>query len=97
MERRLARRLKPLLGLNKRTPPPYIPSMAKSRVPSPQSVLKVHRLPVAGQPISLVATVLKVHDQTHPRVPRKVTLRVPGYPIPITISERELLGEPDDA
>jgi hypothetical protein len=40
-----------------------------------------------------MATVIKVHDQTRPDIPRKVTLRVPGYPIPITISERELAGD----
>jgi hypothetical protein len=70
--------------------------MAKSRVPSPKDVIKVRRLPAAGEPINLTATIVKIHDQTHPQIPRKVTLRVPGYPIPITISERQLLGDGDD-
>lgn len=70
--------------------------MAKSRAPAPKDVIKVRRLPAAGQPITLTGTIVKVHDQTHPQIPRKVTLRVPGYPIPITISERELLGGDDD-
>ena len=63
--------------------------MAKSRVPSPKELLKVHR---KGDTVRLTATVTRVTDDENPHL-RKVTLSVPGYPIPITLSEASLTGE----
>jgi hypothetical protein len=79
------------MGLNISPLAPYVLGMAKSRVPSPKDTLKVVR---KGDTVRLTATITRVADDDDPRL-RKVTLWVPGYPIPITISERQLLGEDD--
>lgn len=62
--------------------------MASKRVPTPREVVKVRRLPAKGEPITLTGTVVNVSDDEPGR--RKVTFRVPGYPIPITLSEASL-------
>ena len=69
--------------------------MAKSRVPSPKNTLKVRRLkPREGDTIQLTGTVTRVRDHDNPLLSR-VTLRIPGYAIPITLSEHTLLGDED--
>ena len=62
--------------------------MKKSRVPSPKDVIKIRRLPAQGEPIQITGTVVKVSDDEPGR--RKVTFRLVGYPIPITLSETSL-------
>jgi hypothetical protein len=69
--------------------------MAKSRVTTPREVVKVRRLkPKEGDTIQLTATVTKVRDANNPHL-SKVTLRIPGYGIPVTLSEATLFGEGD--
>lgn len=50
--------------------------MAKSRVPSPNEVVKVRRLPSKGEPIVLTGTVTNVTDDEPGG--RKVTVRFPA-------------------
>ena len=57
--------------------------MAKSRVPSPKDTLSVVR---KGDTVRLTATVTRVADDDNPSL-RKVTVTIPGYAIPITLSE----------
>jgi hypothetical protein len=66
--------------------------MARSRVPSPKDKIKIRRLPAQGSTIQLSATVTKVHEGDHP-LRDKITLQIPGYPIPVTLSAASLLGE----
>lgn len=67
--------------------------MPSKRVPSPRETIKVRRLPARGEPIALTGTVVKVSDDEPGR--RKITFRIPGYAIPITLSEASLAD--DDA
>jgi hypothetical protein len=59
----------------------------RKRVPNPQEVIKIRRL-AKGEPVHLTGTVVKVSDDEPGR--RKVTFRLAGYPIPITLSEDTL-------
>jgi hypothetical protein len=52
-------------------------------------MLKVRR---KGDTVRLTATVTRVQDEENPHL-RKVTVTIPGYPIPITLSEASLAGE----
>lgn len=62
---------------------------------SPKDTIKIRRLkPKAGDTVQLTATVTKVQDDDNPHL-SKVTVRIPGYPIPVTLSEAVLLGEAD--
>ena len=84
-----------LAGLNIPALAPYISGMSKSRVPSPKETLKVRRLkPKAGDTIQLTGTITKVRDHENPRL-TKVTLRIPGYGIPVTLSAATLFGDED--
>jgi hypothetical protein len=67
--------------------------MAK-RPPSPKDTIKIRRLPKQGDTFQLTATVTKVLDHDNPHL-TKVTLRIPGYGIPITLTEATLLGKDD--
>lgn len=78
-------------GLNFSHSAPYIQGMPKSRVPSPRDVLKVRR---KGDTVQLTATVTRVTDDENPHL-RKVTVKIPGYAIPITFSEAALAGGDD--
>jgi hypothetical protein len=63
--------------------------MPSKRLPTPRETLKVRR---KGDTVRLTATVTRVQDEENPRL-RKVTVTIPGYPIPITLSEAALAGE----
>jgi hypothetical protein len=78
-----------LAGLNFSTSASYIPGMPSKRVPTPREMLKVRR---KGDTVRLTATVTRVQDEENPHL-RKVTVTIPGYPIPITLSEASLAGE----
>ena len=70
--------------------------MAKSRVPSPKEVVKVRRtkpadpsappeqrrLPSEGDTLQLTATVTRVAPHDADTRWDKVTVKIPGYPIP---------------
>ncbi len=64
--------------------------MPGTRVKSPKQTLKVHR---RGDTVRLTATVTRVDDDEDDPRRRRVTVTIPGYPIPITLSEATLLGE----
>jgi hypothetical protein len=68
---------------------PMFSDMAKSRVPSPRETLKVRR---KGDTVRLTATVTRVDDEENPHL-RRVTVTIPGYPIPITLPDAFLNGD----
>lgn len=59
--------------------------MAKSRVPSPQDTIKIRRLPTVGQKITIEVEVTRV-DEPEGEHQGRVTYRVPGGAVPITVS-----------
>lgn len=65
--------------------------MPSTRVKSPKDTLSVVR---KGDTVRLTATVTRVSDDDNPRL-RKVTVTIPGYPIPITLDELSLTGGRD--
>lgn len=62
--------------------------MARKRIPNPQETIKIRRLPVKGEPITITGTVTRSDDET-------VTFRIPGYDIPVTVKAAYLTK--DDA
>jgi hypothetical protein len=74
--------------------PPYILGMANSRK-SPQDTLKIHRLPKKGQTVRIEAEIVRV-DAAEGTGHDRVTFRIAGYPIPVTIDARHL-ADADDA
>lgn len=84
-----------------------MPGMAKSRVPSPRDVVKVRRqkpvdhsvspeerrLPAEGDTLQLAATVTRVDPHDHDTRWDKVTVRIPGYPIPVTLHLSDVYGD----
>lgn len=71
--------------------------MRNTRVKSPRETVKIRRLtPKEGDTIQLTGTITKVRDNDNPLL-SKVTLRIQGYGIPITLSGATLFGEEPDA
>ena len=84
--------------------------MAKSRVPSPKEVVKVRRskpvdhsvshedrrLPAEGDPLQLTATVTRVHPHDADTRWHKVKVKIPGYPIPVTLHLADVYGRGDE-
>jgi len=80
--------------------------MAKSRVPSPKEVVKVRRskpadhsvdpeergLPSEGDTLQLTATVTRVDPHDADTRWDKVTVKIPGYPIPVTLHLADVYG-----
>jgi len=79
--------------------------MAKSCVPSPQEVVKVRRsnsvdhpvleepgLPPEGDTLQFTATVTRVDPHNADTRWDKVTVEIPGYPVPMTPNLAEIYG-----
>lgn len=82
-------------GLNNRAPAPYIPGMPKSRVPAPKQTIKVRSASLKeGDAITLTAKVTRVKHSDYPGLDR-ITFKIPGYGIPITVIEQSLKGDED--
>lgn len=69
--------------------------MPSKRVSTPRETVKVRRLPAKGDKISLTAEVTRVGRNGFDTADT-ITLRIPGYGIPLTINADLLLGESDD-
>jgi hypothetical protein len=77
--------------------------MPSKHLPSPKDVIKVRRpmfagtgesrLPSEGDTLQLAATVIRVHPHDSDTRWDKVTVHIPGYPIPITLHLADLFGE----
>jgi hypothetical protein len=65
--------------------------MPSSSRKSPKQALSVVR---KGDTVRLTATVTRVSDDDNPHL-RKVTIKIPGYSVPVTLSEATLLGQED--
>jgi hypothetical protein len=59
------------------------------RVPTPRETIKINRLPATGDTLKLTAEVVRVAEGEGGRQ-GLVTVRIPGYPIPISIAESYL-------
>lgn len=62
--------------------------MPSKRVPNPQETIRIRRMPpsgelVAGEPIAVTGTITRADERT-------VTFRIPGYPVPVTVSRTSL-------
>ena len=80
--------------------------MPIKRVPSQKDVVKVRRskpvdhsvspeerrLPAEGDPLQITATVTRVHPHDVDTRWDKVTVRIPGYPIPVTLHLADVYG-----
>lgn len=65
--------------------------MPKRRIPNPQETIKIRRLPAKGEPVTITGTVTRADDN-------RVTFRIPGYDIPVTVDARYLTQtDGDDA
>lgn len=84
-----------LIGFDSRLVGPYIFGMASKRVPAPREVVKVRRLPAKGDKIQLTAEVTRTGRNGFDTADT-ITIRIPGYGIPITVSADLLLGEDDE-
>jgi hypothetical protein len=77
--------------------------MPSKRVPSPKDVIKVRRskpaeaeprrLPAEGDTLQLSATVTRVDPHDDDTRWDKVTVKIPGYPIPVTLHLADVFGE----
>ncbi len=63
-----------------------------TRAKSPKDTIKIRRLPAKGATIKLEAEVVRVAPAEGSN-PDLVTVRIPGYSIPITLNARYLAGD----
>ena len=83
--------------------------MPSKRVPSPKDVVKVRRrsgavevsqearrLPNEGDTVQLTATVTRVDPHDADTRWDKVTVKIPGYPIPVTLHLADVYGRRDE-
>ena len=69
--------------------------MSKSRVPSPKQTIKVRSSSLKeGDAITLTAKVTRVAHSDYPGLD-KITFKIPGYSIPITVIELSLRSDED--
>jgi hypothetical protein len=92
---------KRLTGLNISPAAPYISGMPSKRVPSPKETIKVRRsdkpatkLPPVGSKIPIEATVTR-HGRNGYDTADTITIRIPGYDIPVTVTAKYVLGGED--
>jgi len=65
------------------------------RVPIPRETIKVSRLPAKGDTLKLTAEVVRLAEGEDGRQ-GLVTVRIPGYPIPISLPESYLADAVED-
>jgi hypothetical protein len=72
----------------------YIRGMRKPVQRTPKNTVKVRRLPKEGDELLVRVKVTAVHPGAHEANDR-ITVRVPGFNIPVTAQASYLLGEED--
>jgi hypothetical protein len=66
-----------------------------TRRKSPQETLAIRRLPAKGDKVQITAEVTRVGPGEDSRWD-KLTIRIPGYSVPVTAYVHDLLGGDDD-
>lgn len=66
--------------------------MPSKRVPSPKDTITIRRLPAKGETVQLTATVTRVDPNDADTRWDRITVKIPGYSIPVTLHVKDIAG-----